>query len=195
MSQNHLRHHAFATLHELANQFLVEGEEYEKQGIVSSKPLASIIFSAFCLEAYANHVGEYLLGLWNEQEKTGTVEKLATLHQHFKLKFDRSRRPIQTAINLFKFRSEIVHGRTRSAPVTSMKKTEDGWEFVMPTTDFPLVKANSAKKARRTFEDVTKIIKTIYSETDEKYHTFANEDGSGVSIFNSGIWGTFRFPD
>ena len=67
--------------------------------------MSSLVFSAFAVEAYLNHVGEHKIQYWGEIEKIEPMAKLKVLYSHLNLQFDPSKRPIQTIRQLFKFRN------------------------------------------------------------------------------------------
>ena len=74
--------------------------------------MCSLVFSAFALETYLNHLGEIEIPYWDEIEGIKALQKLKVLHIHLNMSFDPSCRPIQTAIQLFRFRNVMANGRT-----------------------------------------------------------------------------------
>jgi hypothetical protein len=73
---------------------------------------ASLIFTAFSLEAYLNHVGPLLLESWERIErKLMPIDKLKLLSEFLKIKADWSARPWQTLQGLMSFRNSLAHGR------------------------------------------------------------------------------------
>ena len=76
---------------------------------------SSILFSAFCIEAYLNHVGKELFPFWDDLEKRlntkGKIQLIAH-HENVKVSLDFSRRPDQSLEALRKFRNQLVHGKT-----------------------------------------------------------------------------------
>lgn len=122
--------------------------------------MSSLIFSAFALEAYLNHVGEKKLEFWNDIERIKPLSKLRVLYVYLGLDFDTSKRPIQTVIQVFKFRNFMAHGKT--------EKVEGKGTIKTPTRNSAenLVEAEwekfcNQKEAERAFEDVKIIIKTL----------------------------------
>jgi hypothetical protein len=74
--------------------------------------MASLIFTAFTLEAYFNHIGEKLFKSWKALENLPPLNKLDVICEKLEIKLDYSRRPYQTVKALFKFRNELAHGKT-----------------------------------------------------------------------------------
>jgi hypothetical protein len=122
--------------------------------------MSCLVFSAFTVEAYLNHVGEQKIAYWNEIEKIEPMAKLKALHSVLKLPFDPSKRPVQTIQQLFKFRNFMAHGRTekltgrgtmkKSRPDPGKNLVETKWE-----------KFCNEKEAERAVKDVKKLLETV----------------------------------
>jgi len=78
------------------------------------KIITCITFCAFTLEAYMNHIGHGNCNFWNEVEKNKPLEKLKILYSIFELEFDKSSRPIQSIIEMYKYRNLLAHGKTET---------------------------------------------------------------------------------
>jgi hypothetical protein len=75
--------------------------------------MSAIMFCAFTLEAYFNHLGKQTFNSWDIIErKLGPKEKLSLLLDILKHKADYSRRPFQTLKDIFRFRDALAHGKT-----------------------------------------------------------------------------------
>jgi len=71
------------------------------------------LFSAFCLEAYLNHLGSQKIPYWESVEKKlGPREKLGIICYEIGLKPDFGSRPFQSFRVLFQLRNSLVHGKT-----------------------------------------------------------------------------------
>jgi hypothetical protein len=81
---------------------------------------ASLVFTAFTLEAYLNWLGERLFPHWNYLERLAPIEKLDVISDLLKVGVDNARRPWQTTKKLFRFRNAMAHGK----PVTIETETE-----------------------------------------------------------------------
>ena len=73
--------------------------------------LASIVFTAFTLEAFLNHMGEHLFSLWPEMEKLAPKAKLLLICEKLNIEVDFSRLPWQIIPKLFGVRNKIAHGK------------------------------------------------------------------------------------
>ena len=97
--------------------------------------MASIILSAFCMEAYINHICRKLLPYWDNQlKKNVSIEnKLKIICHHLGFGTDFGKRPFQSFKTIFKFRNLIAHGETlrytrshlQESPVQSPVLSED----------------------------------------------------------------------
>ena len=77
--------------------------------------VSSVLFCAFAMEAYLNHLGGSAIRYWGIVEpKLGWRQKLDLVAQHFEATIDAGRRPFGTIIQLFKFRDKLVHGKTET---------------------------------------------------------------------------------
>ena len=128
--------------------------------------LSSITLSAFAFEAFLNYAGSHSFVCWNELERKLSVDaKLALLCEEFDLVFCKSKRPMQTCIELFIFRNTIAHGKSEYLedtfdvnPSHIKKYAQDylslDWEN----------KVKDEKFAKRVREDLKAIMQTIYEK-------------------------------
>lgn len=143
----------FAAKHSLDNaKNIKEGSFYQI--------MSSIVFSAFTLEAYINHVGEKKIEFWEEIEKITPMQKLKVLYSIHDINYDSSTRPIQTIKQLFKFRNFMAHGRTENikGKGTLKKEKPDPGENLVDTE---WEKFCNEKEAERAIEDVREIVETL----------------------------------
>jgi hypothetical protein len=121
--------------------------------------MASLLFSAFTLEAYLNHLGKYTFSHWEYLERLTPLEKIELLTHYFNIEINYGHRPYQTVTLLFKFRNDIVHGKTEELKIDkvvkesqreSVKSLETRWEQYCTL--------NNARKAR---DDVKQIVEQL----------------------------------
>jgi hypothetical protein len=75
--------------------------------------MTSMLFSAFCLEAFLNHVCEGEIDHWQMVERClRPDEKLDLLSTLFGYPIDYGRRPFQTFGSIFQFRNLLAHAKT-----------------------------------------------------------------------------------
>lgn len=88
--------------------------------------MTSMVFSAFCLEAFLNHVGQEKISYWKLlKRKLGPAEKLEVISLALNVVPDDSKRPFQTFKEIFKFRDLLVHAETYRLDVTGEYFLED----------------------------------------------------------------------
>jgi len=77
--------------------------------------MSSIVFLAFCMEAYLNHIGEEKIQHWEDDFES--LRPLAKLHlimsEYGELDF--SRPPFQSFSDIFSVRNQLAHGKTEFA--------------------------------------------------------------------------------
>ena len=75
--------------------------------------LASMLFCAFTLEAYLNHIGPmYVPNWWQKERNLGRRGRLVAVCQKLHFVPNLERRPFRTFSEIFDFRDALVHGRT-----------------------------------------------------------------------------------
>lgn len=86
----------------------------------SHQKIAAVVFSAFTMEAYLNHLGSELFPEWNATERAmgGARRKLDRLATHLGVTVDYKGRPFKTFLDVFRFRDKMAHGKTYEATLT-----------------------------------------------------------------------------
>ena len=103
--------HSFAYLRAAGWRALEEAKQSEKGRFY--KCMISQLFSALCLEAYLNHMGNERFPFWEEiDRKLGPKEKLEIISCEIGYKINYGERPFQTFRTIFKLRNQLVHGKT-----------------------------------------------------------------------------------
>jgi hypothetical protein len=89
--------------------------------------MASMIFCAFCLEAYFNHLCKLNLKHWKSIEQgLGPEKKFDLFDDIFNISIDRGARPFQSMPEIFNFRNLIVHAKTQEVINEPKEKLTDG---------------------------------------------------------------------
>jgi len=122
---------------------------------------ASLVFTAFTLEAAFNHLGSKLLQCWSDIERLGPTEKLNLLAEHLGVPVDYGREPWQIMKDLFWFRNGIAHGKSMTVKLHNqeMPLTEYQTMSMAPTRWDAFCTQDNAVRAR---EDVEKIVQILY---------------------------------
>jgi len=75
--------------------------------------MASLVFTAFTLEAYFNHTGPQLFKCWPDIERLGPKEKLSIIAERLGVEIVYGKRPWQVLHHLFGFGNDIAHGKSQ----------------------------------------------------------------------------------
>jgi hypothetical protein len=156
---------------------LERGQELEKASY--HQFMASLVFTAFTLEAYLNWLGDKLFPHWSYLERLKPKEKLAVISDQLKVRVENSQRPWQTIKSLSDFKNSIAHGKPETIATESVEPIDvylDQKLSKIDRTDWEeFCTPGNAERAR---EDVEQIIR--------KLHAAAGLDES-VDPFFSGL--------
>ncbi len=157
----------YAELWLTSNCLLMRGQENKEASF--HQYMASLVFTAFALEAYLNHIGAKIFKCWTDLERLSPKEKINVIAEHLDVQVDYGKRPWQIMKKLFGFRNDIAHGKSvkvKSEEVILLinHKNEDLHKFVLTSWEKFCTERN-AVKAR---EDVENIIETIHKASGIK---------------------------
>ncbi len=139
--------------------------------------ITTMLFSAFCLEAYFNHVGEQKIQSWDLIEKClQPIKKLELLSRTIGLKVDKSCRPFQTIDDIFKFRNIMVHGKTEQVEFNNEQNLLDGEDPVFPEITWK--KWITLENAQRFLDDAEKMVVEIHKAAKMRGHPFTVMESS-----------------
>lgn len=141
--------------------------------------VASLIFSAFTLEAYLNHLGKLRNKEWDEIErKYPKLEKYKLFATAADIKVDFNVRPYRTMKELFEFRDRMAHGKTTTEPVsTYIEEYEDRLPQLLSENFWQAFA--KLETARRAIKDVEALIKELHLSSGYTGNPF-NNLGGGV---------------
>ncbi len=142
--------------------------------------MGCILFSALCLEAYLNYIGQRAFRLWSDDlECLNPMAKLRLIAQERTNALpDFSKRPFQSFSEIFKFRNLLAHGK-----IERLKKESSVNDVTSPPKQ-PIGKWErycTIEKAKKLFEDTELMIRTIQMHTPDKSDPF---EKFGVSATN-----------
>ena len=123
--------------------------------------MASLVFTAFTLEAYLNHIGPKVFHCWEAIERLGPREKLDVIAEKIGLTVEYGQRPWGIMKDLFGFRNDIAHGK--SVKITETK-THSASKWNYGKTEFAKTrweKFCTRQNAERGRTDVEEIVKTL----------------------------------
>ena len=127
--------------------------------------VSAVLFAALTIEAHLNHVAESTISNWDTIEPTlRWRDKFTIVAKELNLTVDKSRRPVQTVIDVFKFRDKLAHGKTHSeelkykyveAHSSSDDKLDPEWLRKYWTDD----------AVKRVLDDIERVLDIIHTAT------------------------------
>lgn len=124
--------------------------------------ITAMVFSAFCLEAYLNHLGALKIGYWDVlKERLRPYEKLQVLSHVMGYDIDYGRRPFQTLRSIFTFRNQLVHATTEHLSVEAEIPAAEE----LPTPLAGWEESVTLGMAERFLDDAEAMIKELHSRS------------------------------
>lgn len=142
--------------------------------------ISAVALSAFAIEAHLNHIGEAKLPFWDIVEpKLSWRAKLELIAMQFDVELDFDNRPFQTLSDLFKFRDQLAHGKTKCEEKSYEYRgnREDDFGSLDPGW---LKKYWSDEAVERVLEDTRQIIALL--------HTAAGFESHSVDVMGGGMF-------
>jgi len=124
--------------------------------------MSSIILSAFCIEAYLNHIGSELLPYWDGEIKKGlsVQNKLKIICHHLNLTPDYSRRPFQSFGHIVKYRNLLAHATSDKISEKGIQMVRDDKPVKDPKTWWE--KHTNLQTAKRWLVDTESLVTEIH---------------------------------
>ena len=117
---------------------------------------ASMVFSAFKVEAFLNHLGSMKIPFWMTIErKLSPIEKLEVISKYLGITLDLGKRPFQTLKRMFRFRDSLAHGKSQELFEKTIQDLEEDESPTVPLTYWE--KEISIETAKLYLEDSKKI--------------------------------------
>lgn len=88
------------------------GEAKEREEGSFYQVMGSLVFAAFMVEAFLNHVGPHVFKSWNDLERLSPLSKLNLVAEKLGIENDQGKRPYQTLVRLFWFRNTLAHAKS-----------------------------------------------------------------------------------
>lgn len=147
--------------------------------------MTSLIFAAFTVEAFCNHIGNFLFSDWKETErKQSPKDKLERICKQLGVPKDFGKRPYKTISGLLEFRNALAHGKSVKLTKEMVVPMDDKYEEVLQQE----LRAEwqeyiTPENLNDVHEDVKLIVESI--------HTASKMDDQ---VFNLGLWGYRAVP-
>jgi hypothetical protein len=120
--------------------------------------VSAVLFSAFSMEAYLNHVGQQIDPAWESKERElSWKDKLAFIAVTLGFTAPLGSRPFQTVASIFKLRDRLAHGKTETYEMT-YKFRKDKMDKIDPPW---LAIYWSDAIVQRSLEDTWKVMEKI----------------------------------
>jgi hypothetical protein len=134
--------------------------------------MASLILTAFALEAFLNHLGARVFGTWADMESLRPLQKLSVLCERLGVSFDTGTPPYQTLKTLVRFRNALAHGKTEKLSPPPTHHNAESVAAIMNSdrvlTDWErLCTSEYAERARKDLEEVVEQLHKAAKITDE----------------------------
>jgi len=142
--------------------------------------MASLIYTAFTLEAYLNHIGKQIFGCWDDLERLSPRKKLNVIAEKLGVEKDDGERPFQTVKKLFDFRNDVAHGKT------IFLKTEDEIRIVDSKLDDYMHKPLEAEWEKYCTQDNAKLAREDVESIMWKFHKASNRGDD--DLFFPSVW-------
>jgi hypothetical protein len=157
--------YTYGYLHSAATWAIEQAEMTEEGSLYNC--MSSIILSAFCIEAYLNHIGSEFLPYWDDEVKKGLSikNKLKIICHHIGYIPDFSHRPFQSFNQIIKYRNIMAHAITENLSAKETQTVRDGERVRYPETWWE--KHSNLKFAKRWLDDTESIITIIHRDSGQ----------------------------
>jgi hypothetical protein len=148
-----------ASLWHSSHCLLKRGQEEENASF--HRFMASLVFTAFTLEAYLNWLGGQLFPHWSYLERLKPKEKLELIADQLKVTIANGKRPWQTIKPLFGFRNDIAHGKPQTLNIETVEPIDDLEKKMNEIARTDWENFCTRENAERAREDIEHILKTL----------------------------------
>lgn len=146
--------------------------------------LSSIVFAAFALEGYLNHIGARLFACWEELDRSLSPEaKLALICERLSLPVKKGHRPWQTVARAIRVRNMLAHGKTIPIGDEYIEEYSEGYEPPRPPhilTDWE--QSATRENTARVHEDIRAVADQLQAASGIADAELFNLGTSGISI-------------
>jgi hypothetical protein len=130
-----------------------EAKSEQRTDVVFYKCMTAIVFLAFCLEAYLNHLGAELIENWEDDFKRLSPRgKLRLLMSKYG-KVNLNTHPFQSFSKIFEVRNQLAHGKTVWVAEKYPKEPRANWE-----------KSCNITNVEKLCNDTEKMIRVVHAK-------------------------------
>ncbi|MCZ6862919.1 MAG: hypothetical protein O7I42_22080 [Alphaproteobacteria bacterium] len=126
----------------------------------------ALVYSAFAMEAFFNHLGLHLVDDWEKQErKLSKYKKLMKFRNDLGITSDIKSEPYLSVSDAFDFRDLLAHGRTETIEKQEvLELSEEEAKRYMIDTEW--MDFCTLDNAQRVFENIEKVITELYKAAE-----------------------------
>lgn len=143
---------------------------------------SALVYCAFTLEAYLNHLGKLRHAGWDDVERSyGKRRKYEMFAQAAGLQIDYARRPYSTLVELFAFRDCMAHGKTETENVSVLIDAN--------APRLPQIVSNSdwqafatIENARQAISDVERLVRELHAASGQRGDPFERAGGGRYGV-------------
>lgn len=131
--------------------------------------IGSLVFTAFSLEAYLNHIGPKVFRNWAALERLAPREKLDIIAEKIGLHVDYGKQPWGIMKELFGFRNDVAHGKSikiADEQIVSLGEDDCMRAFAQTRWERFCTRRN-AEKARKDVEEMVEALHAKAGIKDE----------------------------
>lgn len=144
--------------------------------------ISSLVYSAFTLEAYLNHLGKLRHGNWDEIERNYSKRRKYELFAEAGgLTVDFSARPYRTLLELFGFRDRMAHGKTTTENVARIIDAS-GPRLPQIVGDAEWQAFATVENARAAIEDVESLVRELHAACGYPGNAFERAGGGFYGV-------------
>ena len=149
--------------------------------------LGSIVFTAFALEAFLNHVGESLFVSWPDLEKLTPKGKINVITEKLQIDVNYGEVPWQVVPEIFGVRNKVGHGKTELLQDEQMLSVDSYDELMGEILRAPWQQSATRENAEKARERVEQLCKTIWRRTNfDEHELFTSGMQSGSAQYVPG---------
>jgi hypothetical protein len=137
---------------------------------------ASFVFSAFCVEAYLNHMGSTCLTCWSDIERAPVFAKLRLPMAEFSVHLAAGERPLQTVRHLFRYRDWMAHSKSTLIKEEIEYEGEIDDSVRMTTPRHKWEEFITLENAKRCLDDVAALVKALNEKSAVSRSRSLNRD-------------------
>ena len=166
----------------LTYSYLNEAADFSLEQAIASEEgsfyncLSSIVMSAFCLEAYVNHVGMDRFEDWDEWAPP--LNKLRRVAEDLDITVHYGRKPFQSIKLTNQFRNWMAHGRTDVLQFSYTERRPSRGKVEHPGARWQ--EMCTEKNAKRFLEDLEEVVCLI--------HDRCGYEGPALGVLGYAIW-------